>query len=43
MGRHALITSRLAIFQWLIAHDGPAAMEEDPGDNPKRTTHSSRK
>ena len=23
---------RIAVLQWLIAHDGPAAMEEDPGD-----------
>jgi hypothetical protein len=35
--------AKIASFQWLIAHDGPAAMEEDPGDNAKPTARSSRK
>jgi hypothetical protein len=34
---------RIAVLKWLIAHDGPAAMEEDPGDNAKRTARGSRK
>jgi hypothetical protein len=35
--------AKIASFQWLIAHDGPATMEEDPGDNAKPTARSSRK
>jgi hypothetical protein len=35
--------AKIATFQWLIAHDGPAAMEEDPGDNAKPKARSSRK
>ena len=35
--------AKIASFQWLIAHDGPAAMEEDPGDNAKPKARSSRK
>jgi hypothetical protein len=27
--------AKIASFQWLIAHDGPATMEEDPGDDAK--------